>query len=71
MKKRGQARLPDPETSDLFDRFQVTFRYGLEPNLNELRVRKAGLAPQRSCPAGDPALPPLILDFAPSIAVMF
>jgi hypothetical protein len=23
-------------------------------------VRKAGLAPQRGCPAGDPALPPLL-----------
>ena len=23
-------------------------------------MRKAGLAPQRGCPAGDPALPPLL-----------
>jgi hypothetical protein len=28
---------------------------------SQLEVRKAGLAPQRGCPAGDPALPPLLL----------
>jgi len=27
--------------------------------LRSLMVRKVGLAPQRGCPAGDPALPPL------------
>jgi hypothetical protein len=28
-------------------------------NSDNLKVRKAGLAPQRGCSAGDPALPPL------------
>ena len=32
-------------------------------NMDRLLVRKASLAPQRGCPAGDHALPPLLLGF--------
>ena len=29
----------------------------------QLEVGKEGLAPQRGCPAGDPASPPLFVDY--------
>src|SRR5882724_6470278 len=40
-------------------RVREPFNKSVKGNIERLMVGKAGLAPQRGCPAGDPTLPPL------------
>ena len=62
-KSAGKPAFHDLETLELCHCFHVECLSGgvQYSTLNQLEVWKAGLAPQRGCPAGDPALPPLFL----------
>ncbi len=58
--RAGASPPPDPETLTLVVQMDIEglSRKEKTGHQESLGVRKAGLAPQRGCPAGDPALPP-------------
>ena len=72
-KSGGKPAFLTREIPEVFGRPSLkACQTGSRLNFKQLRVRKVGLAPQRSCPAGDPALPrsfcqPICKIFRPTI----